>query len=318
MQKSGVIINPAAGRGSGKGDALATALRGNSKVEVKILQKFQDLQPALDELAAAEVTDLFISSGDGTIQAIVTQIAERRKFKQQPRLCVLSHGTTNLTGIDLGFARRNILAQAAFIANPSPEQTKLRHTIKVINPRGEGPRHGFTFGAGAAALATRHTQTELNDKGRKGQRAALRMMMGTLAQSLLKKPDPKDSKRIDKPYPMNVAINGNHFCTGDQLMFIATTLEKQFFNTRPFWGGKNGPIRATALAYPPPNLVRWLLPIMYGSETRKVPDGALSKSGHSFTISCEESFVMDGEFFEGPTTGPLQVEAGPEFEFITA
>ncbi len=318
MQKSGVIINPAAGRGNGKGESLAKGLHGKAGVHVKLLRKFEDLQPAMAELADARITDLFISSGDGTIQAILSLLAETKLFVARPRLCILPHGTTNLTAIDIGFKRRRIADQIAFILNPQSKTIKRRATLRVINPRGSGPRHGFSFGAGAAARATRLTQTDFNDQGRKGQLAALRMMTGALAKSLLTKPHPNDKKRIDRPYPMEISMDGNLLCSGDQLMFIATTLEKQFFNARPFWGGKSGALRASAFAYPPPNVVRWLLPIMYGGENRKMPNGSVSKSGQGFSITCAEPYVMDGEFIDGPLEGPLLVEVGPEFEFISA
>ena len=318
MQKSGVIINLGSGRGSGKGAALAAALKIHVNVEVNVLSIFAELNPALAQLAAAQVTDLFISSGDGTIQAVVTALAETNLFNKIPKLCILPHGTTNLTAIDLGFKRRSISAQAEFIANPQVTTTVLRHTIRILNARGEGPRHGFSFGAGAAARATRLTQTDFNDQGRKGQLAALRVLAGAVGQALFTKPDPTDLKRLDRPCNITAEMEGKTVCTGAQLMMIATTLEKQFFNTKPFWGGKNGPIRFSAFAYPPPNLLRWMLPIMYGGENRKLPPSAISLSGESFNITCAEPYVMDGEFFSGPVSGPLQVEAGPAFEFITA
>ena len=51
MVKSGVIINLTAGRGNGKGMALAEALHKNPNV--KVLHNFSELHPALVDLAAA-------------------------------------------------------------------------------------------------------------------------------------------------------------------------------------------------------------------------------------------------------------------------
>ncbi|MEO9168831.1 MAG: diacylglycerol kinase family protein [Aestuariivirga sp.] len=317
MAKAGVIINLSAGRNNGKGAALAKALAERHIDNVKILNQFADLHPALAALGKANVDILFISSGDGTIQAIVTALAETKLFAKMPRLCILQHGTTNLTAIDVGFTRRSITAQADFIAAPKATTVIKRHTLKVLNPNNETPRHGFSFGAGASARATRLTQTDFNDKGRKGQLAALRMLLGAIFASVFSSPDPQDKSRLNRPTLIQAAVDGKPLCGDEQLMFLATTLEKQFFNARPFWGGKHGPIRVSAFAYPVFNLLRWMLPIMYGSENRTMPKGAVSLSGDSFTITCAEPYVMDGEFFDGPATGPLHVEAGPVFEFIT-
>ena len=99
-------------------------------------------------------------------------------------------------------------------------------------------------------------------------------------------------------------------------MMISTTLKKMFFNTNPFWGGVNGPIRTSVFPYPVPSLLRWLIPIMYGSETRKVPKGAMSFSTDRFEIETPHSFVLDGEFFDPPEHGPLKIETGPERVYI--
>ena len=87
-------------------------LKGNAAVSTRVLEKFEQLPGFLDEFASDGVTDLFISSGDGTIHAIQTELAERKPFKAIPRLSLLPHGTTNMTAADLGFRFRTLQAQA--------------------------------------------------------------------------------------------------------------------------------------------------------------------------------------------------------------
>ena len=98
---------------------------------------------------------------------------------------------------------------------------------------------------------------------------------------------------------------------GEHLLLLATTLDKLILGTRPFWGGKSGPVRISTVPYPVPSILRWLLPLMYGGENRSAPVGARSFSGHVFEIATKTPFVIDGEFFEGPDEGPLRLETGP-------
>ena len=88
--------------------------------DVRVLENFSQLPPFIAEMAAAGVTDLFVSSGDGTVQAIQTEIAERLAPTFFPRLTLLPHGTTNMTAADLGFRNHNVNVQADFIANREP------------------------------------------------------------------------------------------------------------------------------------------------------------------------------------------------------
>jgi diacylglycerol kinase (ATP) len=316
MTRAGVIINPNSGRGNGKGTSLAAQLAKSNHVTLRILEDFTRLTSYMREMAQDDVTDLFISSGDGTVQAIQSLLAEKPIFKTIPRICILPHGSTNLTAADLGFKHRNITAQVNHIINLSPQTMRKRHSLRILNPREGAIRHGMTLGLGAASEATRHAQVAFNDQGVKGPMANFATIAGTVSKSLFSKVDPADQTRIDRPYEMTVHYNSEILCDGPQLMLIATTLEKTFFNIRPFWGGKTAPIRLSVFPYPVPNLVRWLLPMMYGGENRKAPKGAFSRSVENFSVRSKNRYVLDGEFFYGPENAELKIEVGPEFTFI--
>ena len=317
-RKAGVLINPSAGRGNGIGLRLAVELQSAKHVDVRLLEAFDHLPDQLKRFAAEGVTDLFISSGDGTVQAVQTILAEAEIFEALPRLCILPHGTTNLTGGDVGFRRKSIAAQSAFITTLPQPKLERRNSLRIANRRDGQTRHGMTLGAGAAARGTRHAQMAYNDKGVKGALASFSTILGGLAKSAISRPNIDDPNRLDRPCLMDIRHEGLEVAKGPHLMFVATTLNHLFFKTRPFWGGRRGPIRASVFPFPPPNVLRWALPMMYGGEYRSAPEGAHSFSGRSFEIASDEPFVMDGEIFDGPENGLLQVSAGPEFEFITS
>jgi diacylglycerol kinase (ATP) len=318
LMRSAVLINPKAGRGNGKGLALAEALKAYSHVDVCVMQNFDDLIPALKRFAVAETSDLFISSGDGTVQAILTFIAESKAFKTLPRLCLLPHGTTNLTAADIGFTRKSISVQAAFIANPRATSTTERATLRILNPRDGAIRHGMFLGTGAVTEATRYAQVAFNDKGVKGNSAVFFTLAGALMKTLFSKANPHDPNRFDRPFPIRVQIGDHLMCNGVQLLAMATTLDKLILGTRPFWGGRTGPIRVTTFPYPVPNLLRWFLPSVMGGEMRTPPPGAKSAAVSAFSIETPIDYDLDGEFFAGPSGEALRVEAGPVFTYLLA
>jgi diacylglycerol kinase (ATP) len=316
---TGVIINPKSGRGRGKGMALAEQLKSvSTKADVLLLNSFCDLYPGLERMAASGVSDIFISSGDGTIQAIQTWIAESGRFQKLPRLCLLPHGTTNMTAADLGFRRKSILDQADFINNIIAKNIRARHSVRVVNPKGRGPLHGMFFGTGAVSEATRYCQVAFNDKGVGGQWATFATLASAVGKTVFSAPNPKDPDRFDKPYPITLDVNGKSVTSGTQLMMLATTLEKLILGTRPFWGGASAPLRVTTFPYPVPSVVRWMLPIMYGGENRKAPAGSTSTACTSCAVTCPTSFVIDGEFYDAPNDEPLRLELGPKLDYIVA
>jgi diacylglycerol kinase (ATP) len=316
LKRAGLLINPRSGKASGKGLRLAEMLGSGSNVSIRVLERFEQLPRFLNELASDGVTDLFISSGDGTIQSIQTELAERKPFKKIPRLSLLSHGSTNMTAADLGFGQHNLTAQAEFLSKLEPNDMRKRPTLRIVNPRDGKPRHGMFLGTGAVAEATRFCQRALNKKGVKGNWATFATLAVAVGRTMFTPPNPIDESRFDRAFPIRITSGERDMCSGTQLMMFSSTLDKLILGSNPFWGGKSGSIRTTVLPYPVPSIPRWLLPMMYGGENRNAPTGALSFSAESLEITSPISFVIDGEFFEGPKDAALKVETGPVFTYL--
>jgi diacylglycerol kinase (ATP) len=316
VKRAGLLVNPTSGKSNGKGVALANMLRDAPNVSTRIINRFEQLPETLDVFASEGVTDLFISSGDGTIQAIQTELAERRPFKVVPRLALLPHGTTNMTAADLGFRRGSLRDQAEFMENLETKDLRQRPTLRVGNPQDNKPRHGMFLGAGAAAEATLYCQRAFNANNLKGNWATLATLMTAVGRTLFTRSNPDDETRFDRPFPIELTSEGRLWCSGTHLLMLSTTLDKLILGARPFWRGKTASIRTSVFPYPVPSIPRWLLPIMYGSENRKMPQGALSFSSESLEISCPNNFVIDGEFFSAKPGEPLKVETGHFFTYI--
>ena len=118
---------------------------------------------------------------------------------------------------------------------------------------------------------------------------------------------------------MTIAIGETPWVDGDQLLFLATTLDRLVLRARPFWGGERaepGAIRATAIAYPPPAIARHALSVLYGGEDRHLPDGYFSMRAQRISLEQNDPFILDGQSFEAPHDGPLIIEQGYEFEYL--
>ena len=312
----GLIVNPQSGKESGKGLELASRLKNDGHVMVRVLENFRQLGSFLDEMAHAKVSELFVSSGDGTVHAVQTEIGERFAPGFFPHLALLPHGTTNMTAADLGFRNRNVKVQADFIANRKSRVLARRPTVRVANPKDGKVRHGMFVGTGAAWQATVFCQGAVHRTGLKGEFATFATLVAAVGKSVVSRANPDDPARIDRPYEIALLSEGKTMLDGHHLLLLATTLEKLILGTRPFWGGKAGPIRVSTVPYPVPSVARWLLPLMYGGEDRTVPPGARSVSGNAFEIATKTPFVIDGEFFDPPDDAPLRLETGAEFTYV--
>jgi diacylglycerol kinase family enzyme len=286
-------------------------LEGAPGVEVRLLKSFAQLPVYIREFAHEGVTDLFISGGDGTIHAVQTMLAEERPFPNQPRLCLLPHGTTNMTAADIGFRRKGIGAQADFIRSPNGAAVEKRPTVRAVNPKDGKPRHGMFLGAGAATDAGRYCQNAWNARGIKGGLANLATLLAAIFKGSKEGEPP-----INRPHDMGIDIEGREVASGPHLLMLVTTLDKLVLGAHPFWGPKTDPLRVTLVSYPQTNIALRLLPALYGSERRQPPSGLRSFSCASCEIRTSSEFIMDGEFFDAKEGEPLRVETGPALAYI--
>ncbi|MDP4822357.1 MAG: hypothetical protein NWR47_00225 [Aestuariivirgaceae bacterium] len=316
--KAGLLVNPRAGKLSGKGMRLVEALGTQSGVAKVVLNDFSQLEPALRKFADEGVTTLAISSGDGTIQAIQTLLAETDIFKQAPRLMLLPHGTTNMTAADLGVTTRNIAKLAAILQSTpalASAETRIRPTLRIENPADGRPRHGMFTGTGAIWRGVQFCQEAVHGAGLKGDAATFATLALAIGGLVFNGNTP-EAERIGRKWDFTARNGGKKMGNGDQLLFMATTLEKLVLGTKPFWGGKTASIRATVLPFPVPQVWRWIIPSLYGSETRRVMPGAVSQCGEAFEIDTRVSWIVDGEFYDAPADEPLRITRGADFTYV--
>jgi hypothetical protein len=314
---TGLIINPRAGKQRGDGLALARKLEDASDVMIRVLDNFDMLGPFLEEMAAAGIDALFISSGDGTIQQIQTELAEKPIFAALPVLGLLPHGTTNMTAADIGISSKSIEVQADLVMNASAASNlKRRATVRIANPADGRVRHGMFVGTGAIWRGTVFCQEAVHRTGLRGDWATFATLAVAIAKSMLPGTGTRDEERISRAYEMNIDAAEAPHIDGGQLFFLATTLEKLILGSRPFWGGGTEGVRATVFPYPPPNVPRWLWTTMYGGEDRRMPEGCYSFRSQKIAIETQCPFVIDGEFFQPPRDEPLRIEKGAEFTYV--
>ena len=290
----GLIINPRSGKRGGKGLRLRELLRPAADIQTAVIEDFASLPAILHEFAGREIETLAISSGDGTIQSILTELAERSPFAQLPRLLLLPHGTANMTAGDLGLGIRNLDAIASLLSSQSGLSSlapRKRRTLRAVNPPGGGPRHGMFIGAGCIYAGTRFCQDKVYATGARGNLAILATIAAGLADEFLSSSRGADDS-LARPHRIRLHADDRVVADGDQLFFLATTLDRLLLGTRPFWGGKSAPVRATLIPYPVPRVMRWLWPALYGAEDRQMPPGSISLSPHKHR-SMEFHLVRD-------------------------
>ncbi|MCP5081542.1 MAG: hypothetical protein GY948_07575 [Alphaproteobacteria bacterium] len=313
---SALLINPRSSAAGKRGQRLAEEVSKRSGIMVGSLESFADLPAILADFAAKNVTTLFISSGDGTVQAVQTLLAENDIFEHLPTLALLPHGTTNMTAATLGCHVRSRSAIADLAENPGsvsgPASLKTRHTVRIANPAGRAPLHGMFVGCGAIRGAVEFSQSTMNQNNVRGELAPLATLLTLMGRYLFSRRE----TGIVKAYPMQVSADGQNMAEGRLLLFIVSTLEKLILRSHPYWASGTSELKALTIGYPLPNVLRNVLPLLYGFPNRNLPDNCQSRAGGVFEVSGTVPFVVDGEFFDAPDHEPLRLELGTKFTYL--
>lgn len=234
----GLIINPKA-RTYKTTAKVRKSLEGISKqVQTHFLDDFSTLPQIISDLAKAECRHLITSGGDGTVQAILTTLAETNHFTTPPTMILLPHGTTNMTGKDASIKNLKQTQQILDHIAAGNDLNQIgtiteRHTIKIGNPKNNIPVHGMYFGWGAVHRAVLKCQGDVHEMGFTGDLGPALTLLGSWVSHLLGRAG-STPNRIVQGEELELIADGESRCKGQHLLLSVTTLEHLIANSRPF------------------------------------------------------------------------------------
>ncbi len=316
--RGAIIINPLARKNrNGLLAPLRSAAR-EAQIEVFQISDFNALGEFMDQLHEFAPELLIISGGDGTAHAIISILGEDERFASPPILAILPHGTTNVTANDIGLKSPSPqqLARIMQLANSDDLQNHIitRRPIRVANLAGMPPQHGFIFGAGTVAVATKRCQSGANASGWTGNTAVAITLAGDLIRKIFGTDHTLGGLLETLDMRLETA-NGKNW-RGETLTVLATTLNNLVLGAKPFWNQGAEHIHITRIGRVPDNFFTSLYHILYGNKAKLPDDVFQSFSDNAFELKLSAGIVIDGEFYQASNETPLKISTGPEFSFV--
>ncbi len=314
--KVGFISNPLSQQNRRDFSGIAAAAEAAGMAHRR-LADMSELAGHLDDFARREIGLVVVNGGDGTVQAVLTELLERRPFATLPVLAILPRGMTNMTAADAGLGGRPqaALARLARLVKQGDIGPHLarRHVLRLENLPDDPPQRGMFFGAGAIYQAIEYCRSRVHPWQVGANWAAGLTLAGLLAGWLLRgaKGGAISGHRI------GVSVDGGPLETDDRLLVLATTLDRLVLRSRPYWGEEDGPLRYTALSYPPRHILRHVLGVLYGGPRRRLPPaGYVSRNAWRVSLELDGPFTLDGQLFQPPTDAPLVLTAPDAVDFV--
>jgi hypothetical protein len=314
--KIGVVSNAHSNRNRTGLKEFAALLHDHPQVKHLAFHDISDLTECLREMAAAGVTHLCISGGDGTVQAAISALINEKPFAEMPKLSLLSAGMTNVIARDLGETELPAPTLKRLIERVEagdPGETVERNVMTLDLFDGGPPIHGFLLGAIAFYQGTILGRRKVHGMGFTQSLASKIGILLSVLRVLWYGPGDKSGFHGER---VALSLDGKPASPQDLFLLVATTLTGILPGIKPFWGQGSGPIRVTTISHPPRRFARAALPALRGKPKPWMEAyGYCSHRAEQLECDLVTPVVFDGEFLETDGGPGLKLSVGPKITF---
>ena len=316
MARLAVISNPRSQRNRrGALDAVEDVVARHADVRHEQLWDFADLGPLIVSLLRDEVEVIAVNGGDGTVQAVLTELARRDLNGRAPKLAVLAGGMTNVIAKDVGFDISPEKGLKRLLDGDAMRDVKRPLIGLALGPE-KPPVYGMFFGAAGFYQAVKLANDRVRSKRIAGSLASASTLSLSLLRLLFGRSNADDP--LYRGEPMTIDVDGDRWPEAPYLLLIATTLDRLILGLRPFWGDDGKAIRYTSVDFPPKRLGRALLPVLRGRPKSWMGEGGYrSGSASDLKIDIDGPVVLDGEIFQPEPGLPIRLTADRSQTFLS-
>jgi hypothetical protein len=275
---------------------------------------------AIKSIARVRPKVLAINGGDGTVQAVLTELTNGGHFGDAPPpVAVLPSGKTNLIALDLGARGDPIEALERLISLARSDElasnTVARELIALRQSGAEDrPVIGMFLGGAGLADTMLYCRDKIYPLGLPNGLAhgitafALLMKLVLRVKASFLPPDPQ---------PLNVSLSeqGNRI-SGRFSLLAVTTLEKLLLSSE-LAGRRSRSLKLLAVEERPLSILRGLAASVLGKLGRKAVRGVHFEEADEITIEGDNSHViLDGETFRADRGSPINLSLAQPLSFV--
>jgi len=313
MTRLGIITNPTSGRNRRMLEQVRAWTAESAAVSREVAD-LESIRAAAAAMCDAGVEILAINGGDGTAQGVLTELWSSPG--PRPQLAILPGGTTNMSANDLNRSRRLDRALARLRAQsalPAAERRRVVRPLLRVEVDGAPTQFGLFLAAGVILRGMRHFREFVGARGLTGELAGgisvLRGLAGVARGS---------GSWANTPGSTVELADGGEVWP-DQILLIATTLERLLLGFTPWWTDEPGPLRVTGLSRAPRSLLRMAPSLVRGRRHPRLTaaHGYRSAAVTGLTLDGGGGFALDGEVFPLAEGAVARVSATEPVAFLS-
>ncbi|HVO00981.1 MAG TPA: diacylglycerol kinase family protein [Candidatus Cybelea sp.] len=312
----GIISNPRSRRNRKAAHAFEVLIGNHPEVRHRAFHEVSEVPECLRELAAEGVTHLIISGGDGTVQAVITELINGKPFPDHPKLSLIPSGMTNAIARDLGSTERPMRLLKRMIARISAGDPgeRLERTVMTLDLGDDGPViHGFLLGAIAFYEGTMLARRKVYRLGIHQSLGSKLSLLLSVLRVICYGPGERSGFGGER---VTAVVDGRGGAPQELFLLVATTLSQVLPGIRPFWGTGPGRMKLTTITHPPRRFALAVLPALWGRPRPWMERlGYCSRRVERLECDLGSRVVFDGEILETDSGPGFRLSVGPTVAF---
>ncbi len=309
-----MLVNPGSFRMSlGDRRERLAAVTSQHALPIEDISTPEQMRTAVERALKSGAKILIISGGDGTLQAIVTILAELTRPDQCPRLLILGGGRTNYTARDFGSHVKIADLLRTALERPQQLQESVRHSLVLRQP-GQPDRHGFFIAASLIDFVIRDCHRYRNAGTgflRRGHLSTAVRVSQLGIKALFSR------NAFQSP---TLTINAGELgqLSGPVRMLLLTSLHHSNEHVDPYAKRGNGEVRLTAVHCRSAGFWRRLPRLLRGQYNNAMTpeQGYLSGRTEIVRIRGLTQVCLDGQEHDYDPDQPLEIATGSPFRFL--
>ena len=312
MTALGIITNPTAGRNRSRIERVRAWTEASDALSREVAD-LDSIVAATRDLLAAGVDVLAVNGGDGTAQAVLTVLA--RRDGDWPDVAVLPGGTTNMSANDVNGTQRlmkSLKRLAEQAALPADQRRRVERPLLRVSAAGLDDQYGFCASVGVVLRGMRHFREFVGARGLRGELATGISVVRGLAGVA------RNSGGWSDTPPVTATIADSGETWTDQILVVATSLDRLMLGFTPWWGEGDGPLHLFGLARGPRGLLRQAPSMLRGRPNRGLTPERGYRSAEVTGVRLEgvDGFALDGEILPVGAERAVTVAATPPIRLL--
>jgi diacylglycerol kinase family enzyme len=310
-----LIVNPLSFSASRGLAEQATALARSHHAEVVVVNGPAALTTAIESILTRRQQHVMVLAGDGTVCAIVNQLAHLPPGSWIPDLLVLPGGRSNLTAADMVPGGQALATMQLALERAREQRWDLAVEERCplrIEQSPAPPQHGFFMAAAVIDSAIRQChQNRLDNSTLRAGVSTVGYVLGLGVRAVFGR------SGITCP---TLRIDAGACGTQQGLvrLLLATTLLHRTGLLNPYAARGDGEVRVTAVSRDARSFWRLLPRLLTGRylNSMSADRGYLSGRCDSVRVDGLAGYSLDGEAFDTDPSRPVVITAGPRLRFI--